>query len=83
MLLGTREEGVGSGRGRQPIVVTANMTGEERYTFRVRQADGKIRMGIEARVMPSQRWALGLRNQPNAPWVSIHRELQDRLVVAR
>lgn len=73
-----------SGEGRRAtIVVTPNMTGEERYTFRIRTADSKIRMGIEARVMPSQRWANGLRNQPNAPWVSIHRELQDRLAVAR
>ena len=32
------------------------------------------------RLMPSQRWATGLRNIPNAPWVGIHRELQDRLV---
>ena len=77
MLLGGKDA-----RGRD-IVVTASMTGEQRYTFRVRQADGKIRMGIEARVMPSQQWATGLRNLPNAPWVSIHRELQDRLVVAR
>jgi hypothetical protein len=64
----------------RPIAVTANMTGEQRYTFRVRQSESKIRMGIEARIMPSQRWASGLRNLPNAPWVSIHRELQDRLV---
>lgn len=77
MLLGGKDM-----RGK-PIIVTASMTGEQRYTFRIRQADGKIRMGIEARVMPSQQWASGLRNLPNAPWVSIHRELQDRLVVAR
>lgn len=56
-------------------------TSEQRYTFRIRPAESKIRMGIEARVMPSQRWATGLRNIPNAPWVGIHRELQDRLVV--
>ena len=66
-------------KGRE-IVVNSSMTGEQRYTFRVRQNDGKIRMGIEARMMPSQRWANGLRNLPNTPWVSIHRELQDRLV---
>lgn len=74
MLLGS------DARGRS-TVVTTSMTGEQRYTFRVRLADSKIRMGIEARVMPSQRWATGLRNLPNAPWVGIHRELQDRLVV--
>jgi len=56
-------------------------TSEQRYTFRIRPAESKIRMGIEARIMPSQRWATGLRNVPNAPWVGIHRELQDRLVV--
>jgi len=66
-------------RGRA-TTVAANSSGEQRYTFRVRQADSKIRMGIEARVMPSQRWASGLRNLPNTPWVGIHRELQDRLV---
>jgi len=59
---------------------SVNATGEQRYTFRIRQAESKIRMGIEARIMPSQRWAGGLRNIPNAPWVGIHRELQDRLV---
>ena len=64
-------------RGR-PIVT--NQTGEQRYTFRIRQSESKIRMGIESRLMPSQRWAAGLRNIPNAPWVGIHRELQDRLV---
>ena len=64
-------------RGR-PIVT--NQTGEQRYTFRIRQSESKIRMGIESRLMPSQRWASGLRNIPNAPWVGIHRELQDRLV---
>ena len=58
-----------------------NSTSEQRYTFRIRQAESKIRMGIEARLMPSQRWAVGLKNIPNAPWVGIHRELQDRLVV--
>lgn len=57
------------------------LTSEQRYTFRIRPAESKIRMGIEARLMPSQRWATGLRNIPNAPWVGIHRELQDRLVV--
>ena len=65
-------------RGR-PLIT--NQTGEQRYTFRIRQSEGKIRMGIESRLMPSQRWATGLRNIPNAPWVGIHRELQDRLVV--
>jgi hypothetical protein len=62
-------------------IVTLGSTSEQRYTFRIRQADSKIRMGIEARLMPSQRWATGLKNIPNAPWVGIHRELQDRLVV--
>lgn len=57
------------------------VTSEQRYTFRIRPADSKIRMGIEARLMPSQRWATGLRNTPSAPWVGIHRELQDRLVI--
>jgi len=57
------------------------MTSEQRYTFRIRPSESKIRMGIEARLMPSQRWASGLRNIPNAPWVGIHRELQDRLVI--
>jgi len=69
-------------RGRT-VVTTPNptgQTGEQRYTFRIRQSEGKIRMGIESRLMPSQRWATGLRNIPNAPWVGIHRELQDRLV---
>lgn len=74
MLLGRDDRG-------KPMAVSASMTGEQRYTFRVRLSDSKIRMGIEARVMPSQRWATGLRNLPNAPWVGIHRELQDRLVV--
>ena len=67
-------------RGGQAIE-SVNSTSEQRYTFRIRQAESKIRMGIEARLMPSQRWATGLKNIPNAPWVAIHRELQDRLVV--
>jgi len=67
--------------GRGAAVATTNQTGEQRYTFRIRQSEGKIRMGVESRLMPSQRWATGLRNIPNAPWVGIHRELQDRLVV--
>ena len=58
-------------------------TGEHRYTFRIRPAESKIRMGIEARLMPSQRSPLGLRNITNAPWVTIHRELQDRLSVMK
>jgi len=60
--------------------ITTNQTGEQRYTFRIRQSESKIRMGVESRLMPSQHWATGLRNIPNAPWVGIHRELQDRLV---
>jgi hypothetical protein len=68
----------GSDEKGRPIY--ANQTGEQRYTFRIRTSEGKIRMGIESRLMPSQRWASGLRNIPNAPWVGIHRELQDRLV---
>jgi len=67
-------------RGGQAIE-SVNSTSEQRYTFRIRQAESKIRMGIEARLMPSQRWAVGLKNIPNAPWVGIHRELQDRLVI--
>lgn len=67
-------------RGGRPIE-SENTTSEQRYIFRIRQAEGKIRMGIEARLMPSQRWAVGLKNIPNAPWVGIHRELQDRLVI--
>lgn len=67
--------------GRRSVKAGDDTTGEQRYTFRVRPAESKIRMGIEARSMPSQRWATGLRNSPNAPWVGIHRELQDRLVV--
>lgn len=63
------------------VYLTEGVTSEQRYTFRIRPAESKIRMGIEARVMPSQRWATGLRNTPTAPWVGIHRELQDRLVV--
>lgn len=63
------------------IYLVEGMTSEQRYTFRIRPAESKIRMGIEARLMPSQRWATGLRNIPNAPWVGIHRELQDRLVL--
>lgn len=62
-------------------VQSGGVTSEQRYTFRVRPAESKIRMGIEARLMPSQQWATGLRNIPNAPWVGIHRELQDRLVI--
>ena len=31
-----------------------NSTSEQRYTFRIRQAESKIRMGIEARLMPSR-----------------------------
>ena len=62
-------------------IESENSTSEQRYTFRIRQSESKIRMGIEARLMPSQRWAVGLKNIPNAPWVGIHRELQDRLVV--
>lgn len=62
-------------------VVAPGTTSEQRYTFRIRPTESKIRMGIEARLMPSQRWATGLRNSPSAPWVGIHRELQDRLVV--
>jgi hypothetical protein len=62
-------------------VIPAETTSEQRYTFRIRPTESKIRMGIEARLMPSQRWATGLRNSPSAPWVGIHRELQDRLVV--
>jgi hypothetical protein len=58
-------------------------TGEERYTFRLRPSESKIRMGIEARLMPSQRSPAGLRNVTAAPWVSIHRELQDRLAVMK
>ena len=69
------------GRGRSIVNVTQDSTSEQRYTFRVRPAESKIRMGIEARLMPSQHWATGLKNIPNAPWVGIHRELQDRLVV--
>lgn len=61
--------------------VLSELTSEQRYTFRIRPTESKIRMGIEARLMPSQRWANGLRNSPSAPWVGIHRELQDRLVV--
>lgn len=61
--------------------IVEGMTSEQRYTFRIRPSESKIRMGIEARLMPSQRWATGLRNIPNAPWVGIHRELQDRLVI--
>ena len=63
------------------VYMTEGVTSEQRYTFRIRPAESKIRMGIEARVMPSQRWATGLRNTPTAPWVGIHRELQDRLVI--
>ena len=70
-----------TGRTRDDRPITTNQTSEQRYTFRIRQAEGKIRMGIESRLMPSQQWATGLRNIPNAPWVGIHRELQDRLVV--
>jgi hypothetical protein len=62
-------------------VIPAETTSEQRYTFRIRPTESKIRMGIEARLMPSQRWATGLRNSPSAPWVGIHRELQDRLVI--
>lgn len=70
--------GLRDGRGRS--IVSQGSTSEQRYTFRIRQSESKIRMGVEARLMPSQRWATGLKNIPNAPWVSIHRELQDRLV---
>jgi hypothetical protein len=58
-------------------------TGEDRYTFRLRPSESKIRMGIEARLMPSQRSPAGLRNVMSAPWVGIHRELQDRLAVMK
>lgn len=67
-------------RGGQ-VSAAEGITSEQRYTFRIRTAESKIRMGIEARMMPSQQWATGLRNIPNAPWVGIHRELQDRLVI--
>lgn len=72
-----------SGRGGKTTTTSSVVTssGEQRYTFRIRQAEGKIRMGIEARLMPSQQWPTGLRNVPGSPWVGIHRELQDRLVV--
>jgi hypothetical protein len=68
-------------KGRPITNVSQGVTSEQRYMFRVRPAESKIRMGIESRLMPSQRWATGLKNVPNAPWVGIHRELQDRLVV--
>ena len=69
-----------SGRGGKTTNTVITQSGEQRYTFRIRQSEGKIRMGIESRLMPSQQWATGLRNIPGAPWVGIHRELQDRLV---
>lgn len=70
-----------TGRGATVDSTVIGDSGEQRYTFRIRAAESKIRMGIEARLMPSQRWASGLRNIPNTPWVGIHREMQDRLVV--
>jgi hypothetical protein len=58
-------------------------TEESRYTLRVRLAESKIRMGIEVRRLPSQRYVAALNNTPATPWTSVYKELQDRLASLR
>jgi hypothetical protein len=58
-------------------------TEESRYTFRIRLAESKTRMGVEVRRLPSQRYAAVLNNTPATPWTAVYKELQARLASLR
>jgi hypothetical protein len=58
-------------------------TEESRYTFRIRPQESKIRMGVEVRALPSQRFATVLNNTPATPWTAVYNELRDRLTLIR